>query len=140
MSSWSVVQATCYREAMITVTMSPDCGNAPKQAYIRDVLTSAARGERAAVAQAVADDWTYRVAGRPPATGEAAIDELIAEMSPPGLESLAITALMSHGKLAAASGWLLGKGTRTEFCCMLTFTGHTKTARIADCVTYLVMT
>ena len=122
---------------MITVTSSPNCGNAPKQAYIRDVLVAAARGDHDAVVQAVADGWTHRVAGRPPATGEAATEELIAEMSPPGLESLDFTALMSHGKLAAASGWLIGKGTRTEFCCMITFTGHSKTARIAECVTYL---
>lgn len=125
---------------MITVTTSPDCGNAPKQAYIRDVLVAAARAEREAVAQAVAANWTHRVAGRPPAHGEDATDELIAEMSPPGLESLDFVILMSHGKLAAASGWLSGQGTRTEFCCVITFTGHSKTASIAECVTYLAAT
>lgn len=122
---------------MVTVTTSPNCGNAPKQTYVQDLLAAAARGERDLVAQAVADGWTHRVAGRPPATGDDATDELIAEMSPPGLESIDFTALISHGKFVAASGWLIGKGTRTEFCCMITFTGHSKTARIAECVTYL---
>lgn len=122
---------------MITVSSSPHCGNAPRQAYIHDVLVAAARGERETVAQGVATGWTHRVAGRPPATGDDATDELIAEMSPPGLESIDFTTLMSHGKLAAASGWLIGQGTRTEFCCIITFTGHSKTARIAECITYL---
>ena len=140
MSSWVRRQVGCYGKAMITVTTSPTCGNAPKQTYIRDVLTAAARGERAAVAQAVADGWTHRVAGRPPATGEDATEELIAEMSPAGLESLDFTVVMSHGKLVAASGWLIGQGTRTEFCCMITLTGHSNTARIAECVTYLAAT
>lgn len=125
---------------MITVTSSPNYNNTPKQAYIHGVLVAAARAERDAVVQAVADGWTHRVAGRPPATGEDATDELIAEMSPPGLESLDFTALISHGKIVAASGWLIGTGTRTEFCCMITFTGHSKTARIAECVTYLAAT
>lgn len=122
---------------MITVTTSPHCGNAPKQAYVRDVLIAAARGEREAVSKAVAANWTHRVAGRPPAAADDATDELIAEMSPPGLESIDFTTLMSHGKLAAASGWLSGQGIRTEFCCLVTFSGHSKSAQIAQCVTYL---
>lgn len=122
---------------MIVVTTSPHCGNAPKQAYVRDVLVAAARGESNAVAQAVVASWTHRVAGRPPATGGDATDELIAEMSPPGLESIDFTTLMSHGKFVAASGWLIGQGVQTEFCCLFTFTGHSKTAQIAECVTYL---
>lgn len=125
---------------MITVTTSPNCGNAPKQAYIRDVLTAAARGDRDTVAQAVTADWTHRVAGRPPASGDDAADELIAEMSPAGLETLDFIVVMSHGKLAAASGWLTGKSGRVEFCCMVTFSGHSKSARIAECVTYLATT
>lgn len=122
---------------MVTVTASPNCGNAPRQAQVRDVLAAAARGERSVVELAVATDWEHRVAGRPPAFGDHATEELLAEMSPPGLKSIDFTTVISHGKFAMASGWLMGPGTQTEFCCVVTFSGHSNTARIATCVTYL---
>lgn len=121
---------------MVTISTSPDCGNAPKQAYVRDVLVAAARSDRDAVASAVSEGWAHRLAGETRTTGDAATDALIAALTPEGLDSVAFSVIMSHGKLVAASGTLRG-ASRTEFCCMITFSGHGKSATMAECVTYL---
>jgi hypothetical protein len=121
---------------MVTISTSPDCGNAPKQAYVRDVLAAAARADRDAVASAVSEGWAHRLAGEAGTSGDAATDALVAALTPEGLHSVAFSAIMSHGKLVAASGTLHG-ARDTEFCCMITFSGHGKTATIAECVTYL---
>lgn len=122
---------------MLEITTAPDCGNAPKQAYVRDMLSACARGDRDTVSRAVADDWTHRIAGRAATTGAEATDAVIAALSPAGLEAVHFSVLMSHGRLVSAMGTLRTASEVSDFCCVITFSGHGKNALIAECVTFV---
>lgn len=117
---------------MVDIEIAPDCGNAPKQAQVRDLIVAAATGQRAAVEAAVEPGLVARRAGGAGVEGAAAVDSVMGELDPRGLTGLRLDTVFSHGKFVAAAGVLIRGERHEEFCHLVTYSGHGKTARVAS--------
>ena len=117
---------------MVDIEITPDCGNAPKQTQVRDLIVAAATGRRDAVEAAVGPGFVARRAGGMGVEGAKAVDSVRGLLGPDGLTALRLDMVFSHGKFVAATGVLIRGDTAEEFCHLVTYGGHGKTARVAS--------
>ncbi|WP_084102086.1 hypothetical protein [Demequina sp. NBRC 110051] len=120
---------------MVDIDVAADCGNVPKQAFVRDMLVAGVRGDDDGVQAALEPDATVRPAGAEPSPDHAA-SRLVEAMTPPGLSRIRLDTVISHGKVVVAAGALVCEGEQHEFCHVVTFSGHGKTARVAHITLY----
>ncbi|WP_144268300.1 hypothetical protein [Demequina sp. NBRC 110055] len=117
---------------MVDIEITPDCGNAPKQAQVRDLIVAAATGQRDAFEAAVEPGFVARHAGGTSVEGAKAVDSVIGMLGPDGLTGLRLDLVFSHGTFVAATGVLIRGDKAEEFCHLVTYGGHGKTARVAS--------
>ncbi len=119
------------------VNVEPDCGNAPKKEFVRDWLIAMANGDAAVMEAAMDEDVQWEIVGESTRSGVGAVVDAavcVAERAP---SVFTIRHLLSHGKQVAAEGSVgYPDGERHRFAHIVTFSGHGKSARISEIVTY----
>lgn len=120
------------------IEVEPDCENAPKKAMVRDWLIALASSAPGEVTGLLDPDVRWEHVGTDTWTG---IDEVQARLPSEPAESLQISRLLSHGKEVAAEGRIVrGDGSKERFAHLLSFTSHSKNAKLESITTYSVRT
>lgn len=124
---------------MVDVVLEEDCGNAPKEAAVKDWLVSLASGEIGEVTSQLAEDARWIVAGSETVEGMTDISTISAELAALPVSTLVISNILSHGKRVAADGSpKLRDGREVRFAHFFTFSGHGTTAKISEIATYKI--
>ena len=125
---------------MIKISVSEDCGNAPKKQFIKDFCIASANGQIAAVIEMVTDDIALIIPGYKNAHGRAEVEELLTrDAARSKVSELIIDNILSHGDRCAANGTLrFEDGGVVAFCNVYRFNGHGKTAKIKEITTYSI--
>ena len=125
---------------MTKLTATPDCGNAPKKAFLRDFNVAFARADIPALLAAVTDDFAWDMVGDKRVTGKAAFAAALDEMKQHTAAELVIDKIITHGREAAVSGTMVMQdGRRFSFADIYTFRGA-KGDMIYALVSYVVET
>ena len=123
---------------MTKLTASPDCGNAPKKAFLRDFNVAFARADIPTLLAAVTDDFRWEMVGDKVLSGKDAFAAGLEEMKQHTASELDIHQIVTHGREAAVSGTMLMRdGKRFAFGDFYTFRGA-KGDRIAALRSYVV--
>lgn len=126
---------------MAKITAPENCGNAPKQQYILDLLTKLADMNVEAALDMLTDDARLEIVGRSSYTGKTAINTIITEDgSRSEVTTLDIANIISHGKYCAAHGVMqFADGGEVAFNNMYTFSSNSKKAKLELIETYSVV-
>lgn len=117
------------------LTVPADCGNAPRMGIVADVVSAWARGDHAALAEALAEDATWTIVGDRAHEGR---DDAATVRPPVDPEAVEIASIITHGRLASCDGHLVTVGRRIDFSHVLRFAGAGKTAKIVEIRTYSI--
>jgi hypothetical protein len=123
---------------MVELRMTPDRGNAPKRALLRDYAIALAERNLADMLAVVADEVEWAVVGRWRTRKdgfESAVDRLL------GGEVLSLTlhSVLTHGDEGCVTGVMgLTDGRSIRFCDVYKFTGHSKTAKLKTITSFVV--
>ena len=127
---------------MAKITMSADCGNAPKGILLRDFNVAVARGDLATVAQSVADDvvWhLYEPSGHKQIHGKASVLKEYAAKLRIKPKEFVMATVITHGNTGAVNGSIESKDDRSYvFCDVYKFSSHAKDAKIKDITSYII--
>jgi hypothetical protein len=115
------------------IRLPDDCGNSPRAAIVGDFAVKWAAGDSGALAEWLADDARWTLAGPAPRS------ESSAPVPRPPFEPQYVEVLSAvpHGRLAACDGYMIGNGSRADFCHIFRFAGAARTARIIQIRTYI---
>ena len=123
---------------MTKLTVSPDCGNAPKRAFIRDFNVAFAQADIPTLLAAVTGDIRWDMVGDKVISGKEAFAAAMEDMKEHRATELIIDRIVTHGREAAASGTLvMENGRRYAFADMYTFRGA-KGDKIAAMTSFVV--
>ncbi|WP_061963910.1 nuclear transport factor 2 family protein [Demequina aurantiaca] len=121
----------------LDVIDSPDCGNAPRKAVLRDIAIGLARADAAALGPYLADDAVWTLVGDRDLTGAQEIRAWAA--SAPRAAELRFASVLTHGPEASMSGTVtLASGERTFFSHVLRFASAGKSAKAKRVTSYLI--
>jgi hypothetical protein len=121
------------------ITISPDCGNAPKMEYIKDFNIAFVKGDVATILGFFADDIQWRIVGGKIWNGKKEIETALKTMTNGEPVELIVGNILSHGKLCAANGEIkYFGGNVVAFCDIYTFSSHSKDAKISSLCTYAI--
>lgn len=102
-------------------------------------LVSLATGETDEVISQLAEDAQWDVAGSETVEGMTDISAVVSELTALPISTLVISNILSHGKWVAADGSLkLQDGREVRFAHFVTFSGHSRKAKISEITTYTV--
>ena len=116
----------------IKVEVDADCGNAPRKAQVRDWLIALAKGDSETVSHELDDQVRWEVAGDRVRDGIEEVRRYIELLAEDRVTQISIRHLLSHGKQVAAEGATDSR----RFAHVITYTGHGKTAKIAEIISY----
>ena len=120
------------------LTVTPDCGNAPKKAFLRDFNMAFARADIPALLAAVTDDFRWEMVGDKVISGKEAFANALESMKQHTASELVLDAIITHGREAAVAGTMvMADGKRFRFADIYTFRGA-KGDKIAALTSYVV--
>ena len=127
---------------MTQITAPTNCGNAPKQLFIKDFLSFTAQGEIENALQMLTEDVELDIPGHATRQGKAAVAQLLREdAAREKVAALIISNLLSHGTKCAADGVLqFAGGSEVRFCGIYQFSSNSKNAKIKQITTYSIVT
>lgn len=124
---------------MTTITVSEDCGNAPKKAVLRDLNIAFAENDVEFVLDNVTDDVEWTVVGDTEVQGKSDFAEALEEMKDGETTELIVDHVITHGATGAVDGTLkLDSGETYSFCDVYEFSSTRKNAKIRTMTSYVV--
>ena len=125
---------------MVKITVTEDCGNAPKKQFVKDFCIALAHANIAVAMDMLADDVHVEIPGYESASGKQAVENLIvADSKRSKVSELVIDNILSHGDRCAANGLLkFEDGGLVAFCNIYVFNGHGKNAKLKEIIAYSI--
>ncbi|MEO1052087.1 MAG: nuclear transport factor 2 family protein [Bacteroidota bacterium] len=110
---------------MTKITVKPDCGNAPRKAFLRDFNSAFAKGDAGFIIDHVSDDMLWIIHGDKTIKGKEAFANEINVMKDYVADELIIEHIITHGREASCNG-VMKMGSKTyNFCDVYRFTNTT---------------
>ena len=94
---------------MVIVTVTADCGNSPKNHFIKDFLVAFAHEDNPKIVEMVSDDVVWDVVGHSTITGKEAFQKALDGIPSGQVKEFILDNVLTHGKLGAASGQIIFK-------------------------------
>jgi|SRR5690606_7150020 hypothetical protein len=109
---------------MPKITIQPDCGNAPRKLFLKDLIVAWAEGDSDFFTNILPDHITWEVVGSRNISGKANfLNELVGHKLWKSRE-LVIDTIITHGRDAAVSGRILAADKSVySFCDVFRFKG-----------------
>ena len=120
----------------LEVNIEADWGNAPKKAQVRDWLIALAECDIDAVCREVDADVGWDVAGNQRYDGIDEVQTYVEKLAEEHVDALSMRHLLSQRKQVAAER----ATTSSRFVHVITYTGHGKTAKFAEIISYIAPT
>lgn len=124
---------------MTTITVSEDCGNAPKKCLLRDFNVAFAETNVDFILDNVSDDVEWTIVGDQEIRGKSDFATVVEQMTDVDVVELTIDHIITHGATAAVNGTLqLASGQAHAFCDVYEFSRHGKNAKIQTMTSYVI--
>lgn len=122
---------------MTKITITPDCGNAPRKEFLKDFNIAFATGKAKFIMENVADEIRWVIYGDKEISGIEDFQREINIMKDYTADELVIHSIITHGREASLNGEMkMGSGTYA-FCDVYRFT-DTKNNRIKEMRSYVL--
>lgn len=123
---------------MVTVHVTPDCGNAPRREITRDLVIALADKDTASIESLLTEHAQWTSVGDGTRSGRGEILAWIESL--PIVEELEFCSVLSHGRGASVDGTATrADGTVVHFSHVLEFAGAVKTAPLATVRSYEIV-
>lgn len=125
---------------MTKIINQPNCGNAPKQQFIRDFYVAIAENELDKAFGMMTDNIIAKIPGYTTASGINAVKNLISkDAGRTKIGELTIENTITHGKYGAINGKMFFEdGEEMEFCSVCAFSSHAKNAKLNSIKVYSI--
>ncbi len=123
---------------MVELSIREDCGNAPKQQFIKDFNIAFANADKEQLLSSITDDAEWQLVGDTTYVGKAAIRDALASMTIGAAKKLTLNTVLSHGTGCAANGVITFEDAEVAFCEVYEFSSHGKDARIKKLTSYRI--
>jgi hypothetical protein len=120
------------------VVVDVGCGNSPRMALIRDFNVALASGERDDALAMLADEVEWHQVGASSVEGKPAVSEWLADSRATLPTAMTIETILSHGKLASASGTVVRNEETWAMAEVYHFRNTAKTAPIVRVDSYWI--
>ena len=107
---------------MTKITVKPDCGNAPKKEFIKDLNIAFATGDAGFVIDQVSDDIVWNIHGDKNIQGKDQFTKEMNAMKDYVADEVVLHSIITHGAEAAANGEMKMGGKIYAFCDVYRFT------------------
>lgn len=89
---------------MTKITSSPDCGNSPKMAFLKEFNIAFAKEDVEFLIKSVTDEIVWNIIGDKKITGKQNFADELKNMKVNKITELALDQILSHGKEGAVNG------------------------------------
>ena len=89
---------------MVKITSSPNCGNSPKMAFIKEFNIAFAKADLEFLVESVTDDIVWNIVGDKRITAKKNFAEELNKMKSEKPSELLLDQILTHGKEGAANG------------------------------------
>lgn len=105
------------------ITISKDCGNSPRQAFLKEFNTAFAKGDAEFIIDHVSEDIVWYIHGDKQLKGKEAFAQEIESMKTYVADEMILHNTITHGRTASANGEIKMDGKVYAFCDVYRFTG-----------------
>ncbi|MBU2916240.1 nuclear transport factor 2 family protein [Reichenbachiella agariperforans] len=101
---------------MTKITVTPDCGNAPKKGFLKDFNIAFAKGDVDFIIEHVSDDIRWEIYGDQSIQGKEQFSKAINAMKNYVADEVIIHTIITHGKEASLQGEMKMTDKTYAFC------------------------
>ncbi len=121
---------------MTKITVSEDCGNAPRKEFILDFNVAFAENDLEKILNFMSDDITWDMIGNKKIQGKKEARKFLETMGSEKATELIIKTVITHGDTASANGEIIFPSISVAFCDVYKFNGHKSDAKIQALTSY----
>lgn len=123
---------------MIKITVSADCGNAPKKEFLKAINIAFAKGNSDFLTESVTDKIVWNIIGDKKIEGKEDFTEELEKMKTKKASELILDRIITHGKEGAVSGIMkMQSGKKYAFSDFYEFSGA-KGAKVKSITSYVI--
>jgi len=123
---------------MMKIKISTDCGNSPKNLFLRDFSLAFTRGDSSDLLSRISNDFVLTVVGERKLQGRQALAGELESLPLNQVREVEISHVLSHGKTGAVDGTVaLLDGGKLAVCCVFEFSSA-KGDRISRIIAYII--
>ena len=124
---------------MTKITVAPDCGNAPRKVFLKDLNIAFATGNADFIIDHVSNDITWVMHGDKTVKGKEGFIGLMNILRQDIADELILHNIITHGREAAANGEMIMGTRKYSFCDVYHFT-NTTSSIIKEMHSYVIET
>tara|TARA_R110002049_G_scaffold180936_1_gene347944 strand:+ start:1964 stop:2341 length:378 start_codon:yes stop_codon:yes gene_type:complete len=123
---------------MTKITVSSDCGNAPKKEFLKEINIAFAKGNSEFLAESVTDKIVWNIIGDKKIEGKEKFTEVLEKMEKEKASELILDRILTHGKEGAVSGIIkMQNGKKYAFSDFYEFSGA-KGTKVKSITSYVI--
>ncbi len=123
---------------MTKITVSSDCGNAPKKEFLKEINIAFAKGNSDFLTESVTDKIVWNIIGDKKIEGKERFSDELEKMKTKKTSELTLDRILTHGKEGAVSGIMkMQNGKKFAFSDFYEFSGA-KGAKIKSITSYVI--
>ena len=123
---------------MTKITVSSDCGNAPKKEFLKVINIAFAKGNSDFLAESVTDKIVWNIIGDKKIEGKEKFTEELKKMEKEKASELILDRILTHGKEGAVSGIIkMQNGKKYAFSDFYEFSGA-KGTKVKSITSYVI--
>ena len=123
---------------MTNVMVNADCGNSPKNIFVKDLAIAFARRDTNFILGSTTDDILWNRIGQKPVQGKSDFARALEQIKNDPVEELTIHHVVTHGKAGAVNGLLRSQdGKRRAFCEVYEFS-NAKGSSVREITSYVL--
>ncbi len=123
---------------MTKITVSADCGNAPKKEFLKEINIAFAKGNSDFLTASVTDKIVWNIIGDKKIEGKEKFTEELEKMKMKKASELILDRILTHGKEGAVSGIMsMQNGKKYAFSDFYEFSGA-KGAKVKSIISYVI--
>ncbi|MCX2678734.1 nuclear transport factor 2 family protein [Galbibacter sp. EGI 63066] len=123
---------------MIKITVTPDCGNAPKREFLKEINIAFAKGNSDFIIESVTDKIVWEIIGDKIIEGKEKFTDELEKMKAEKASELILERVLTHGREGAVSGIMkMANGEKYAFSDFYEFSGA-KGAKVKTIISYVI--
>ncbi len=123
---------------MTKIVSSPNCGNSPKMAFLKEFNIAFAKGNVDFLIESVTDEIVWNIVGDKIITGKENFADELETMKTEKATELILDQILSHGKEGAVNGTIkMGNGKKYAFSDFYQFNGA-RGSKIKSMTSYVI--
>lgn len=120
---------------MAKINVQPDCGNAPRKVFLKELYSSLANGDSQLLSENLQNNFVWEIIGQKQLIGKENFLNELSELKIWRIKELTIETIITHGADASVSGQIIANdNSKFCFCDVVKFkgAGETKLNSIAN--------